>query len=301
MPPKPLDPSATVTDDSDPAVPATDVTFVDLPPAKDDDALSLLAESSGAINPVKERLDAAELAARSTVTGGDDPEPLQPWRVWLASPGSRKFRIGSGLGFGAFAALLLTFLLTPGPAPAPLPPMKRFLAVPAVPPRAERLALDARQIVTARTQIFVDVEVDGGVEKREGGTLRINSTPQTEVVVNGRHLGTTPLYVSAPLGRVDVILESRDAGIYKPVSVMMYGGENPPQSWDLERGWLEVVAPRGSAVSVDGRAVGTAPIEQLSLFEGLHRLDVVRPDKSRVTARVEVVAKFTLTHEIPDR
>jgi hypothetical protein len=303
MPLDPPDPSATVTDDSDPAVPTTsvtspvlttDATFVDLPAA-------LLAESSGSINPVKERLDAAELAARSTVTGADDPEPLAPWWAWLASPQSRKFRIAAGLGCGAFAALLLLFLFTSPPLPAPLPPMKRIPAVPAEPPRVDRLALDAPKIFTAEPPMFVDVEVDGGIEKREGGMVRLNSTPETEVVVNGKRLGTTPVYVSAPLGRVDVILESRDAGIYKPVSVTIYGGRNPPQSWELARGWLEVIAPPGSSISVDGRALGAAPIAQLALFEGLHRIDVVRPDKSRVTSRVEVVANFTITHEIPER
>ena len=309
MPLEPKDPSATVTDDSDPAATsatapvlaaATDVTFVDLPPAKGDDALSLLAESSGAMNPVKERLDAADLAARSTVCGAEDPEPLAPWRAWASSDASRRARIFVGLGFGTFAALLLAFLFTPPPAPAPLPPMKRILAVPPEAPRTERLALDAPKIVTPQRPFFVDVEVDGGIEKREGGVVRINSTPETEVVVNGKRLGTTPVYVSAPLGRVEVILESRDAGIYKSLSVTMYGGQNPPQSFDLERGWLEVIAPRGSSVSVDGRALGTAPIEQLSLFEGFHRIDVVRPDKSRFTARVEVVANFTVTHEVPE-
>ena len=63
------------------------------------------------------------------------------------------------------------------------------------------------------------------------------------------------------------------------------------------RGWVEVVAPDGSQVWVDGRAQGGVPLKLLSLLEGYHQVEVVFPDKSRSGARVEVVTGMTQSHE----
>ena len=198
-----------------------------------------------------------------------------------------------------FAAFLLAFLFAPAASPTSPPPPPRRAVLDSTGGRPR--AAEPPKLVPTQAPIFVDVERDaGGVEKREAGVMKLVSTPPTEVTLNGRRLGVTPLYLTAAVGQVELILESRDAGIYKPVAVTLFAGQNPPQSWELAHGWLEVVAPEGSLVSIDGRAVGIAPVEQLSLYEGFHRIDVVRANKTRATARVEVVAHFTITHEIGD-
>ncbi len=311
-PTAPLDPNATVTDgDSMSQLPDlsagptgttpqvnTDATFVELPTVAGSsadllprsDALSVLEETDKAL---RAKLDAAEMSARSTVTGADDPEPVSTWTP---------LRIAAVVGMGSMAFILLAILVTPSVRHIN-PALPRHVAR-AEPPPPEK-PLEPKAMPAALAPIYLEVEVDAGegevrMEKREAGVIKINSSPDTEVTVNGKKLGPTPVYVSAPIGRVDLILESRDAGIYKPIVLNMLPGQNSPRSWDLARGWLEVIAMPGSVISVDGRVVGTAPIEQVSLYEGFHRLDVVRPDKSRVTSRLEVVPRFTVTHEVPD-
>lgn len=304
----PSDPASTVTDEPDtggtqPVLPPvnTDATFVELPPASSQPNLQLsVSEEVG--TPLRKQLDLVDISARSTVTT-EDPEP-EGWREWLASPASRTWRIGASVAGASLAALLLVFLITPK-ITAPPPMERKVLRIEPPAPKSD-VVLAPPRLTLDQAPMFVDVEVDGGdgtlrIQKVPGGLIKVNTSPETEVTVNGRKLGTTPLFVAAPIGRVELILESRDAGIYKPVYVDLASGRNPPRSWELAKGWLEILAPPGSLVSVNGRSVGAAPVEQQSLYEGYYRVEVVRPDKSRVSSRVEVVARFTVTHEISDR
>jgi|GEM_PF-4980561 len=250
--PAPSDPQATVVDDgeslpdlsSEPTgmLPVTDATFRELPPASP--SLTALAEpdgSSAILQPVKERLDAADLAARSTITSA--PDPTRKWRLWLHSKASRNFRIGAIALFGLTAAWVLAFLFTAkATAPAVVPAAKR--AAPAEPPLPEK-PLEPKVIVPAQPAMFVDVAVDGGgVEKRPAGLIKVNTSPVTEVTVNGEKLGPTPVYVTAVAGRVEL----------------------------------------------------PAPIGQQELYEGYHRVEVVRPDKTKAVSRVDVQPHFTITH-----
>ena len=267
--------------------------------------LSLLDVSELSTNPVRRQLQAAELAARATVTP-EEPDPKRAWLAWLASPASRGWRLWGALTLGIFATVLLAFLFTPASAPVRPPPARRILRpdAPERPGVAQPVDLTPGRKPIAQAPIYLDVEVDAGegavrIEKVEAGVMKLGSSPPTEVTVAGRRLGVTPVYLTAPVGRVEVLLESRELGIYKPVYVTVYAGRNPAQSWDLGLGWLEVAAPAGSQVWVDGRAVGKAPVAQLSLYEGFHRVEVMRPNKTRVTSRVEVVARFTSTHDVP--
>ncbi len=302
--PAPSDPQATFVEDgeslpdlsSEPTgmLPVNDATFRDLPPASP--SLTALAEPDGSIailQPVKDKLDAAEIAARSTLTS--EPDPTRRWRLWLASPASRNFRFGSIALLGLTAAWVLAFLFTPkATAPAMVPVAKR--SAPAEPPAPEK-PLEPRAAIAVQPAMFADVVVDGGgVEKRPAGLIKVSTSPVTEVTVNGEKLGSTPVYVTALAGRVELALESHDPFIHKVVVIELVPGNNSPRSWELAQGWVDITAPVGSAILIDGRAVGTAPVGQQALYEGYHRVEVVRPDKTKAVSRVDVKPRFTLTH-----
>jgi eukaryotic-like serine/threonine-protein kinase len=51
-----------------------------------------------------------------------------------------------------------------------------------------------------------------------------------------------------------------------------------PLHLTLGRGTLSVRAPQGARVIVDGRVVGSSPIDDLHLFEGTHHLKVTLGD-----------------------
>lgn len=300
-------------------VPATDATFVELaptvenplppPPAprKSRHNHPVLAPSDVSLPPLMDVTGATTETRRQpdpgTTLTTEDPDPLAYLRFWLVSPRFRTRRFFAG---GTLAVLLVAFgmmLGRSGASPAadrPVRPAPR--AEPAEPPKLAP-APEVPKALQAAAPMFVEVEVDAGegttrLQKVEAGMIKIASMPETEVILGGQRLGPTPVFVTGPVGRVELVLESRDAGIYKPVAVQLLPGRNPGRMWELARGWLEVVAPPGSQISVDGRAAGAAPIPQLELYEGFHRLEVVRPDKSRVTKSVEVVPHFTTTHEI---
>lgn len=243
-----------------------------------------------------------DVAAQRTTE--QDPDPRAFFRLWLVIP---RFRTQRRIAASVTAVLLLGFGMllgssTGGADPGRARPVARGPKPEASEPK-EPLVLDAPKALQTAAPIFVERAVDAGagttrMEKVEAGMIKIHSVPDTEVVMNGQRLGTVPVFITAPVGKIDFVLESRDAGIYKPVALPLYSGKNPGRMFELGRGWLEVVAPRGSQIWVDGRAAGAAPIQQLELWEGFHRVDVVRPDKTRVTRSVEVVARFTTTHEV---
>ena len=51
-----------------------------------------------------------------------------------------------------------------------------------------------------------------------------------------------------------------------------------PLRLTLGRGTLSVRAPQGARVMVDGRVVGSSPVDDLHLFEGTHHLKVTLGD-----------------------
>lgn len=287
-------------------VPATDATFVELPPTPPKEKPGPPVPSDIALPPVADPtvVSAAtqpKLGPATTLTVDSDPDPKAIFRYFLIAPRYRAQRLMAGTGL-AFLFVAFGLYLGSGRAPRLEAVPIRKVARPEPPdaPKPEP-APEIPQALRPATPMYVEVEVDGGVEKVEAGMIKIASMPETEVTANGRKLGPTPVFVTAPAGRVELVLESRDAGIYKPVVLQLLPGKNPGRMWDLGRGWLEIVAPHGSQISVDGRGLGTAPVAQVELWEGFHRVEVVRPDKVRLSKSVEVVPRFTTTHEFPNQ
>ena len=48
-----------------------------------------------------------------------------------------------------------------------------------------------------------------------------------------------------------------------------------PVAQDLGKGFVNIAAPEAATVQVDGRNLGYAPIDELALYEGSHRLVVI--------------------------
>jgi serine/threonine-protein kinase len=40
----------------------------------------------------------------------------------------------------------------------------------------------------------------------------------------------------------------------------------------LGKGLVEVTAPEGALISIDGQSVGSAPVKEISVYEGKHRI-----------------------------
>ena len=119
--------------------------------------------------------------------------------------------------------------------------------------------------------------VDAGV-KDAGipmGVLDLVVEPRVEASIPGTYLGRTPLSASLPAGRHVLTLSNSVLGIQVTRTITVPAGGRTSQQFFLNKGFVTVRAPTGAIVTVDGRLVGAAPVEELDLYEGSHHLLVV--------------------------
>jgi len=114
--------------------------------------------------------------------------------------------------------------------------------------------------------------VDAGVPR---GTLDITVDPRVEVSIPGQYLGRTPVTASVPAGRHVLTLSNPVLGIQTTRVITVPAGGRTSQQIYLNKGFANVRAPEGAIVTVDGRLVGAAPVDELDLYEGTHQLLVI--------------------------
>ncbi|GEL68366.1 protein kinase domain-containing protein [Myxococcus virescens] len=125
--------------------------------------------------------------------------------------------------------------------------------------------------------------VDAGVTQDAGpvdagipmGTLDVTVDPRVEVSIPGQYLGRTPVSAAVPAGRHVLTLSNPVLGIQTTRVITVPAGGRSSQQIFLNKGFANVRAPEGAIVTVDGRLVGAAPIEELDLYEGTHQLLVI--------------------------
>ncbi len=114
--------------------------------------------------------------------------------------------------------------------------------------------------------------VDAGIPM---GMLDLTVEPRVEASIPGQYLGRTPLSASVPAGRHVLTLSNPVLGIQVTRIITVPAGGRSGQQFFLNKGFATVRAPKGAIVTVDGRLVGAAPVEELDLYEGTHQLLVV--------------------------
>ncbi|WP_141592128.1 PEGA domain-containing protein [Myxococcus sp. AB056] len=125
--------------------------------------------------------------------------------------------------------------------------------------------------------------VDAGVTLDAGpadagipmGTLDVTVDPRVEVSIPGQYLGRTPVSAAVPAGRHVLTLSNPVLGIQTTRVINVPAGGRSSQQIFLNKGFANVRAPEGAIVTVDGRLIGAAPIEELDLYEGTHQLLVI--------------------------
>lgn len=125
--------------------------------------------------------------------------------------------------------------------------------------------------------------VDAGVTQDAGpvdagipmGTLDVTVDPRVEVSIPGQCLGRTPVSAAVPAGRHVLTLSNPVLGIQTTRVITVPAGGRSSQQIFLNKGFANVRAPEGAIVTVDGRLIGAAPIEELDLYEGTHQLLVI--------------------------
>lgn len=119
------------------------------------------------------------------------------------------------------------------------------------------------------------------------GLLTLRSDPWCDVYVDGRKIGPTPLYrAPVPAGRRTIVLRNDAAGAQRTLSLDVPPGKEVKRAIVFPRGRLTVRVKPWAQVHVDGRAVGTTPLEPLELVAGQHEVRLVNPDLGKEETRL---------------
>lgn len=121
------------------------------------------------------------------------------------------------------------------------------------------------------------------VQKPAGPTvLQLDTKPDTEVTIDGKIYGRTPLKLELSPGRKVVRLENKELGINTGRVFTLKEGATAVESITLGQGTVVLTAPDGAAVFMDGKRIGTAPMQEITVYEGAHRV-LVTVGKARWT------------------
>lgn len=108
--------------------------------------------------------------------------------------------------------------------------------------------------------------------------LDLVTDPPVDVALDKKPFGRTPVVIPATPGRHVLTLSDQPKGINQSRAVTVKKDGITQLRLTVGQGTLSVRAPQGARVYVDGRVVGSSPIEDLHLFEGTHHLKVTLGD-----------------------
>ena len=142
------------------------------------------------------------------------------------------------------------------------------------------------------------------LEAAKESTVRIESTPTLQVRIGGKVMGKTPLPLTLPVSDGPVELELFDPALQvsRSVQLTLKPGDNGVHKVVIPKGTLELKLQDGVAVSIDGKAAGTTPLEPFSLYEGQHTVVLTRGEQppERRKVRIEGDETEVLEYTFPE-
>ncbi|MHB8418146.1 MAG: protein kinase domain-containing protein [Myxococcales bacterium] len=109
----------------------------------------------------------------------------------------------------------------------------------------------------------------------EPATLELASHPSMAVEVDGHRHGSTPTKVEVAPGAHTVRFLDHATGVEEVRSVRVKPGGHLTVSVQVAQAGMDISAPAGSKVYLDGKRAGTAPTGTLHFFAGHHTIKVV--------------------------
>jgi hypothetical protein len=132
---------------------------------------------------------------------------------------------------------------------------------------------------------------------KEPGKIKIKADPPGKVYVDGKLVGEgSEVVAEVKAGKHSVKLSAGGGTVRR--SVKIKGGQSQTVYLKIRKGELEIDAPAGATVYVDGKKKGTTPIGALQLTAGSHTI-LVQKGKAKYRRKVSVKADLihTLTVE----
>jgi serine/threonine-protein kinase len=197
-------------------------------------------------------------------------------------------------GFIAAAAIAVIAYFTLLPSPPPPPePAKTTAPVAAIPPPTPtpppielppaptpKAATKTKSAKTAaKTKSTAAAEAPA--PNVEPVRVNVQADMPLDISFKGRHLGKTPAQVSLPSGKVTLVLSNKSAGIRTRRHLELSPGKTAVDlNIQLGKGTLNVNAPPGAQIRINGVLKGTAPLGDIELWEGDHRLSIRHNDQT---------------------
>jgi serine/threonine-protein kinase len=95
-----------------------------------------------------------------------------------------------------------------------------------------------------------------------------------EVSIDGKSVGRAPVSVPLSAGKHSIGLSEPSLGIRLTRSVTVGKAGKTRHSITIGKASVSLTAPAGVKVLMDGRVVGTAPVGDISVYEGSHVIKV---------------------------
>jgi serine/threonine-protein kinase len=105
-------------------------------------------------------------------------------------------------------------------------------------------------------------------------TVDLASSPSMSVTVDGVAKGSTPETLTLAPGSHTIHFRDKAHGVDEERSVRLKSGGHASVSIQLPKAGMELTAPPGSQVYIDGKSVGVAPLGTLSFYAGHHVIKV---------------------------
>ena len=136
-------------------------------------------------------------------------------------------------------------------------------------------------------------EVAAVVQKN--GFISIDSDPWTEVYLEGKKIGDTPLLkYELPSGSYNIVLKNSEFGFEKAIKLDVRPEENTSQKIRFGKGFLNINTNIPVEVRLGGTLIGKTPISNLDMYEGTYRINLFDPaQKKSKTIKVEIKASKT--------
>jgi hypothetical protein len=117
------------------------------------------------------------------------------------------------------------------------------------------------------------------------GRLEISTTPTgARIMLNGKHVGESPLALEVPAGRHTLTFAAKTGSVRKPIRVE--AGKTEKIDISIFSGFIEVFAPILLDVSENGKSLGTTEQNRLMLSSGRHELTFSNRDLDYTSTHV---------------
>jgi len=111
-------------------------------------------------------------------------------------------------------------------------------------------------------------------KSEDTGMLTINTVPFTDIYLNGKHIGSTPLAkYKLPVGRHKLILKNKNAMISYSINVRIKKDEELKQVIKFKKGTLKVISNGNPQIYINGRKVGEGNLSK-ELYEGTYYITI---------------------------